>query len=199
MSPPYLYGAAALALALFWGVGVYGRLMRLRAQVGRSFEALWQLWQRQLELARHLADRLAPAREDEQIAAQRLRAAAAQFALAATLLQARPTQVLRSDMLSLARALLHQSWAQAVALLPATPDVAADPGAFGQVQEEGEPVPASLPSQWSVLCHQEMLPLHGFNNALQAHNQAVALFPALLLARLLGFRPGRLLRMSERA
>lgn len=187
MSKPYLYSAAALALAVFWAVGVSARLARLRAQVGQSFEPLWQLWQRQLALAQQVSEQLA-AQPNAQAAIehQRLMGVMAQFALAAATLQARPTQSRRSDMLILARALLHPSWARAVALLPApTP--------------ESDEDAASLPSQWEVLCHQEMLPLHGFNTALQAHNQAVTQFPAWLLARLWGFRPGRLLRVSDRA
>lgn len=229
------YSAALLALAVFWAVGAWARLQRLRRQVSQAQQPLQQLWQEQLALARRLCaqlqalpavtldDDLAPDDLETPEAgcaacAQRLKGAIRQFELAAARLQRQATRAQHSDWLALARTVLHTSWDQAVACLEAAEprrltarDLADAPGqGAAPLTPESIPVPEPptdpvpqvmtealpLSSRWQVLHHQEMLPLHGFNTALHSYNQAVRQFPALLLARTWGLRPGRLLRIG---
>lgn len=205
MSKPCLYSLIALVVALFWLVGACTRLSRLRAQVGLAFRPLQEQWQRQLALGRQLARvlALAPGPSPETL---RLLAAVTQFERAAASLQARPTQAECSDMLVLARTTLHQGWCQAVCLLsdaqqavdtPEVPTLSLEAG-LDAVQNLSAAGHHDFESAWDMLRHQEMLPLHAFNSALQAYNQAVTQFPAVLLARVLLQRPGRLLGIRER-
>jgi LemA protein len=54
-------------------------------------------------------------------------------------------------------------------------------------------VPEELTRRWSELGIAIQPDLQRFNQAVQAYNEAIGLFPASWMARLLKFRPGRML------
>ena len=206
-----LYAGTVLILLLFWVVGAYGRLARLRTAVAQALEPLEQLWRQQLDQARRvLPDAESepepefepePGSDPDSDAAeagpdpatlvsdacrQRLAAAVHQFELSLHRLHERPTRSRAVEMLELARHTLHQAWRQAADELPAVgPD---EPVQAGQPENDDMP---DLQEQWAVLGHQEQPPLAAFNAAMRDYDRAVSQFPTLLLARPLGFRRGR--------
>lgn len=179
-----LYLGIALILLSFWAVGAYGRLARLRSAVAQALEPLEQLWQQQLELVQEVLS-AAPDEVADGGPQRRLTAAAQQFAFSVRRLHERPTRGRFVEMLELTRATLHHAWTQE---LGAT-EVQA-PTDDAEILSELAPE-LNLQQQWQVLGHQEQPPLAAFNAAMRAHDRAVSQFPAMLLARLFGFRRGR--------
>ncbi|MFZ4480089.1 MAG: LemA family protein [Rhodoferax sp.] len=54
-------------------------------------------------------------------------------------------------------------------------------------------VPDTLPSQWDQLAVQLDMARSDFNQSVLTYNQAIGQFPAVVLARVFGFRPAQLL------
>jgi LemA protein len=54
-------------------------------------------------------------------------------------------------------------------------------------------VPVELTQRWTELSISIQPDLERFNQAVLRYNEAIAMFPALLLARLFAFKPGRTL------
>ena len=75
--------------------------------------------------------------------------------------------------------------------------------AWGATLAEAVPadaVPSSerLQARWLRLLHQSLPLRTAFNDAAQSYNQAIAQFPASLLARLFGFKPaGTVTRLAD--
>lgn len=181
-----------LALLLFWAVGAYNRLVRLRTKVGRAFAALDEQLLRQLVLIQGClpdAVRDGPCDEDVEspdaahAAWQRLQAAAEQFSVVLAQARAQPTDAPAMSALVLAHEALRTAWAGALA---------------EAVPPDAVPSAERLQQRWMRLLHQ-VLPLRtAFNEAAQAYNQAIAQFPAVLLARICGFRAaGTVTRLNE--
>ena len=166
-------GVLLLALVLFWAIGAYNRLVRLRAAVGAAFGALDPL----------LGERLAwvqgaPAHDPARAEAwARLGAAAEQWAVALAPVRAQPANGPAVLSLAQAQAALEAAWAAA-----APADAA-----------------HALHAQWDRLRHQELPLLAANNEAVRVYNAARAQFPAAVMARLGGFRPAQALALAEGA
>jgi LemA protein len=70
--------------------------------------------------------------------------------------------------------------------------------AWQRVQDEahdlaGAQVPQTTQVQWQLLVSQSAVAADSFNLAVTSYNEAIAQFPALLLASLFGFKPARTL------
>lgn len=168
---PVLWAIAALLL--FWLVGAYNRLVRLRTAVVRAFAALDQAL---LRLQALLAEcDLAPAQVQGpvQAAQQALQAAAGQFG--ASLAQARQQPLQRGAITALAAGLaaLDGAWQ---ALVRARED------------EDGPVAVAPWRAQWQICQTHQQLARTQFNTAVAQYNAAIAQFPPSLLAWLFGFR-----------
>ena len=180
-----LWLALGAALLFFWGIGAYNRLVRLRAAVVKAFAALDEQLVRQLvwvqgclpEPMRGGAQTEPGELQDEVTAAwARLHAASEQFAVALAQLRAQPID-------AQAMASLRTAWG--TALQDAVPP-------------DAVPSAERLQSRWMRLLHQALPLRTAFNDAVGAYNQAIAQFPASLLARLVGFRPaGTVTRLTE--
>lgn len=166
-----------LALVLFWSVGAYNRLVRLRGQALLAFQPLEArlaqfivLLQEQSPLA------FDPLRTQPLLASSSLwaglQAACTQFDVALRI--ARKQVLDREAMAALqtAHATLHVWW-----------DRLMDAG-----REHPEVLPASWQLAWIDNQRHAADATEVFNQAVQAHNTAIAQFPALVLARLFGFR-----------
>ena len=180
-----------LALLLFWAVGAYNRLVRLRAGVGRAFAALDEQLLRQLVLVQGslpeaLRDGQPDAAEPADAASaawQRLHAAGEQFSVVLAQARAQPLDAPAMAALVLAHEALRTAWAGALA---------------EGVPADAVPSAERLQQRWMRLLHQALPPRTAFNEAAQAYNQAIAQFPAVLLARASGFRAaGTVTRLAE--
>ena len=113
----------------------------------------------------------------------RLHAASEQFAVALAQARAQPIDVPGMASLVMAHEALRTAWASALA---------------DAVPPDAVPSAERLQSRWMRLLHQSLPLRTAFNDAAQAYNQAIAQFPAAVVARLFGFRPaGTVTRLAE--
>lgn len=181
-----------LALLLFWAVGAYNRLIRLRSAALQAFGGLDTYLVRWIALlGEYEAARATPGMSgtpgasgpatppDDGHAA--LQAAATQFGASLAVARARPLDAGAAAALTAAMQVLDTAW-QAIVREAAQ-------------ASEGVAPPALAP--W--VQRREQLALHSgqaqqaFNDAVAQYNQAIAQFPANLLAWLFGFKKAQTL------
>jgi LemA protein len=184
-SPVFWIAAAVL---LFWAVGAYNRLIRLRAAALLAFAGLEAPLRAQVELVQScLPPSATPAlaQDDDDLLDDMaslwsgLGAAASQFAASLAAARTRPLDANTVAALSAAIGVLHMAWQRL------QQDDAHDLA--------GAALPESLQSQWQQIDTQHRAAAALFNDAVGSYNHAIAQFPALLLAWLFGFRPARAL------
>jgi LemA protein len=177
-----------VAVLLFWAVGAYNRLIRLRAAALLAFAGVEAVLVGQVELVRScLPPSAVPAsvQEDEDLLDDMsslwsgLGAAASQFAASLAAAKARPLDPNAVAALNAAIGVLHMAWHRM------QQDDAHDLA--------GAALPESLQSQWQQLDTQQKAAAAIFNDAVKSYNEAIAQFPALLLAWLFGLGPARAL------
>ena len=169
------------AVLLFWSVGAYNRLMRLRADANAAFATLEAELSRQVDLVRNQL----PGPEATQPASldgegsfwAGLHGAAAQFAASLAAARSRPLEPAGIAALSAAQDVLAMAWERAER------DDAHDLA--------GPRLPDTVTSRRAQLALQTHAASEQFNQAVVCYNQAIAQFPAMLLAWLFGFKPGR--------
>ena len=175
---PVFWGLCALML--FWAVGAYNRLVRLRSAVVQAFGGLDAHLVRLMALlaecgAAHEAAHPAAQGAVGQACAA-LQAAATQFGASLAVARAQPLQADAAAALSTA---LQVLCAASDALMQAGAEDDALPG-------------AAWAQQWESLQAQRTLAQAQFNQAVVHYNEALAQFPARLLAGVFGFKPGRI-------
>lgn len=172
------------AVTLFWAVGAYNRLVRLRSEAKAAFGTLETELQRQVQLVMTC---IPP--EDEQAQSQfmggsafwgNLQGAAAQLSASLHAARSRPLDPDRIAALGAAQEVLSTAWDRAER------DDAHDLA--------GPRLPENANSERQQLVRMAQAATEAFNQAVAQYNQAIAQFPALLLAWLFGFQPARGLR-----
>jgi LemA protein len=167
------------AVLLFWALGAYNRLVRLRAQVIAAFLAVDNRLSQALTL---VTERIAlvagsgatDAGASSEIVADgwsvdSLRGAAIQLEVALRVVRRYPLDAPSVAALRTARATMQTLWERKTD--PASPDLAPNQRAWEDHQQvAGETV-------------------NVFNQCVNDYNQAIAQFPAAVLAYFFGFRP----------
>ena len=173
------------ALLLFWSVGAYNRLVRLRSDANAAFAAMAAELVRQAELvhaslpASMIHTGLTQPGEllDEVTALwSGLRAAATQLTVSVSAMRPRPLEPEAAAALAEAHAVLISAW---IRVDQEASDLA------------GSSIPEALTQQWQQLCAQARTTGEHFNQAVARYNDAIGEFPAVLLAWLFGFKPAR--------
>jgi len=168
------------ALLLFWAVGAYNRLVRLRAEAYTAFANVEAEFGRQVELvSKYLpgAELTQPAPlEQESTFWAGLQGAARQFAAALAAVHSRPLDAGRMAALNAAGDVLTMAW-----------DTAQRDDAHDLA---GPRLPDTLLARRAQLALQTHAAIEQFNAAVVRYNDAIRQFPALLLAWLFGFAPG---------
>ena len=168
------------AVVLFWVVGAYNRLMRLRAEANTAFAALEVELSKQVALVRECLppDATQPAPlDDEGTFWSSLQGAAAQFAATLAAARSRPLDPEGIAALSAAHDVLAMAWERAER------DDAHDLA--------GPRLPETLTTRRAQIAMQIHGAIGHFDEAVSRYNAGIEQFPAVLLARLFGFRPGR--------
>lgn len=169
------------AFTLFWAVGAYNRLVRLRSDANAAFGALEAELARQVQLVH---DCVPP--EDEQAQSQftggsafwgGLQGAGAQLAATLASAKARPLDPERIAALGAAQEILSMAWDRAER------DDAHDLA--------GPRLPENFSGERQQLVRMTQSATEHFNQAVLRYNQAITQFPATLLAWLFGFHPAR--------
>ncbi len=188
MPSPVVLGAIA-ALLLFWTVGAYNRLMRLRAEANTAFAGLDAELAKQILLVREClppAEATQPAAlEDGSSFWAGLHGAAAQFAASLAVARTKPLEPERIEALSAAQDVLAMAWERAER------DDAHDLA--------GARLPESVTARRAQLAMQTRAAIDQFDRAVGRYNEAITQFPAVVLAWLFGFRPSRGVRQIDAA
>ncbi|MES2975652.1 MAG: LemA family protein [Pseudomonadota bacterium] len=175
-------GAAVL---LFWAVGAYNRLIRLRAAALQAFVALEARLREQTELVQAcLPPSAVPqaAQEDDLLDDMAslwngLGGAAAQFNASLAAARARPLDAEAIAALQAAQGVLYMAWHRL------QQDDAHDLA--------GAALPETLQLRWQQIEAHVQSDAALFRQQVETYNDAIAQFPALVLARLFSLRPAR--------
>ncbi len=167
--------AAGTAVLLFWTVGAYNRLVRLRHAIGRGFAPVdAQFRQRQALLAEQ-CDALAAPLADQAALLDALRAACQQADTAH------------------ARARAHPGAAVATASLRLAEDILADTRSRLPAEATGHPDLADITTRLTASDATLAFARQQFNDTVKEYNHAVRQFPTWLMAWLFSFRTAALL------
>jgi len=169
---------SVVALLVFWAVGAYNRLMRLRSEVHASFLEL----QAQLQQQTQLASFVMPSPEHRWVTGEpafldQIQGASSQLAACLDAGRPRPLDHERVAALAAAAAVLDRAWERAER--EDVHDLA------------GPQLPDTITESRVRLVRQTQAAARKFNEAVTQYNRAIAQFPALLLAWIFGFKPGR--------
>ena len=175
MDTTQLAVAAGAAVLLFWSVGAYNRLVRLRHAIGRSFAPVdAQFKQRQVLLAEQ-CDALAAALADQVPLLDALRAACQQADTAHARARAQPGAAVATASLRLAE------------------DILADTRSRLPAEATGHPDLADITTRLAASDATLAFARQQFNNTVKEYNHAVRQFPTWLMAWLFSFRTAALL------
>lgn len=172
------------AILVFWILGAYNRIVRLRGQVTRNLQALVSQWQLQAQAVGLHLEQYAQGRDtesqwatldDDALRWRPITLSARQFLACLAILQTKAQQLAAVDDVSsvqVAREIFEANWLR---LKNAQEDLA------------GTPVPPELQLLWAKhepISHER---LHDYNEAVRAYHQAITQFPTLLIAWVFGF------------
>lgn len=170
------------AVLLFWAVGAYNRLMRLRADANGAFANVEGEFARQVELVRGQLpppEPTQPAPLDGEPTSfwSALHAAASQLAATLAAARSKPLNADNIAALNAAQDVLAMAWEQA------------------ERDDAHDLAGPRLPDTVLLRRRQTLLQAHAaaeaFNLAVARYNEAIGQFPALVLAWLFGFKPAR--------
>lgn len=164
-----------LPVLLFWSVGAYNRLMRLRGEAKAGFGQIDAVLQQQLKLAQALVSEA----QGGPPAWGSVRAASGQLAACLAVARTRPLDAPAIGAVAAAQGVLEMAWERAER------EDAHD--------LTGPHLPTGLPIERQQLLQQAHAQAQRFNEAVNRYNAAIGQFPAMLLAWTFGFRPGRTL------
>ena len=172
-----------LAIAVFWAVGVYNRLVRLRARARDALGSLDKSLGQQVELVCRRFDVAADAPDvraalkavtDVPAIWSGLVDAVGNMDAALRLWRTQPLDAPSMQAVALAADALQLHW---VALISAPADLA------------GATVPDDMRAEWDVAAEKSKSVRGAVNQILTQHDEAIAQFPARLLAGFMGFTP----------
>lgn len=180
--PSSLFSWIAAAVLLFWAVGAYNRLVRLRSEANTAFASLEADLARQVQLVRELLpdDGDHPASVFDGLGGSfwgGLQGAAAQLEASLGAARQKPLEPDRIAALAAAQKVLATAWDRAER--EDANDLA------------GARLPETLVATRAHLTAQCVAGAERFTQAVQRYNHGIAQFPAVLLAWLFGFKPGR--------
>jgi LemA protein len=173
---PWLLKVGIAAVLLFWVVGAYNRLIRLRGAIGNAWQQIDELQSRRSMLVQALADALREPLADEAVTLNALTQADAHQRQAAMAVRARPSQAPLLMNWVLAEAELASPLARLLALLEQRPDLHASEDILG------------LQRQLTELGARLTYARHLFSDAAEIYNVAVEEFPTRVVARLFSMR-----------
>jgi len=184
------------AVFLFWALGAYNRLMRLRSAVVQSFGSFDAHMVRLVALLGEFGAAQAVQRGlllsdsgEHEVAA--LRGATTQLSASLAVARARPLHADAVAALAAARDVLQATWQGVLRKMQDNPDM--PEGVSGVTQESPFKVLSIWQVRWEEHSVQNEQAVRVFNDAVVQYNAAIAQFPASLLAWVFGFKAARVL------
>jgi LemA protein len=181
MAASQLISIAVLAILIFWAVGAYNRLVRLKNTIANAFVQVDVQLKHRDGLVLKLVDAAKKylTHTSETLAA--VITAHNQAKKASDLLSSRPANALAVTTLAVAEQALSSSLDQLFALTETTPELKADATLRGLGEEL-----TGAENKVTFACH-------AFNHAVGDYNHARGQFPAVLVAKLFSFTPSAML------
>ena len=187
MTPTQMISIAVLAVLIFWSVGAYNRLVRLKNIIANAFGQIDVQLKRRYDLIPNLVEAAKKYLSHERKTLEAVITARNQAKSASDTARSRPTNALAVTTLAVAEQALSSSLGQLFALNEAYPELKAD----ATIRELGEELTSTE--------NKVTFARQAFNDAVLDYNNAQGQFPAVLVARLFSFAPSAMLQATESA
>ena len=187
MTATQLISIAVLAVLVFWAVGAYNRLIRLKNTIANAFSQIDVQLKRRYDLIPNLVEAAKKYLSHERETLEAVITARNQAKSASDSARARPTNALAVTTLAVAEQALSSSLGQLFALNEAYPELKAD-----------ETI-RDLSEELTSTENKVGFARQAFNDAVLDYNNAQGQFPAVLVARLFSFAPSAMLQATESA
>ena len=185
-STQWIY-VAIFASLIFWSVGAYNRLVRLKNIIANAFGQIDVQLKRRYELIPNLVEAAKKYLSHERETLEAVIAARNQAKSASDVARSRPSNALAVSTLAVAEQALSSSLGQLFALSEAYPELKADQ----TIRELSEELTSTE--------NKVTFARQAFNDAVLDYNNAQGQFPAVLVARLFSFAPSAMLQATESA
>ncbi|HEX2010476.1 MAG TPA: LemA family protein [Roseateles sp.] len=172
-------GWVIAAILLFWGIGAYNRLMRLRNAIGEAYQQLDQQLNARAETCSKLLALLRPQLASEQATFDALESAQAEAQAAAQAARAKPYAGDPVGSLAVATAVHAAAVTRLSSLVEHHGELAAQAGL------------RELLDELKLIERQRAFARQVFNQAVTQYNEAQQQFPTRILASLYGFSEAR--------
>jgi LemA protein len=187
MTPTSLISIAVIAMLVFWAVGAYNRLVRLKNIIANAFGQIDVQLKRRYDLIPNLVEAAKKYLSHERETLEAVISARNQAKAASDAVRSRPANALAITTLAVTEQALSSSLGQLFALNEAYPDLKADQ----TIRELSEELTSTE--------NKVTFARQAFNDAVLDYNNAQGQFPAVLVARLFSFAPSAMLQATENA
>ena len=184
MNTTQIITLAVVALIVFWGVGAYNRLIKLRNEITNAFAQIDVQLKRRHDLIPNLVEVARKYLEHERETLERVTAARAQVVAATDLVRSQPNQAGPIKSLNLAEGVLSSAMGRFQAIVEAYPELKADES-LRDLSEE-------LTHTENKVAFSRQL----FNDATLDYNNAAQQFPANMVAGVFGFKEATMLQST---
>lgn len=187
MSLQTIVSLTLLAMLVFWAVGAYNRLVRLKNVIANAFGQIDVQLKRRYDLIPNLVEAAKKYLKHELVTLEAVIAARNQARSASDAVRSRPDKADAVIALAATEQTLEGSLGRFFALAEAYPDLKADQ----TIRELSEELTSTE--------NKVGFARQAYNDAVLDYNNAQGQFPALLVARLFGFAPSAMLQATEHA
>ena len=187
MSLQTIVSLTLLAMLVFWAVGAYNRLVRLKNIIANAFGQIDVQLKRRYDLIPNLVEAAKKYLQHEQATLEAVISARNQARSASDTVRSSPGKADAVIALAAAEQTLDSSLGRLFALAEAYPDLKADQ----TIRELSEELTSTE--------NKVGFARQAYNDAVLDYNNAQGQFPALLVARLFGFAPSAMLQATESA
>jgi LemA protein len=187
MSLSTLVFVVVFALLVFWAVGAYNRLIRLKNIIANAFGQIDVQLKRRYDLIPNLVEAAKKYLQHEQSTLEAVTLARNQARTASDAVRSRPANAAAVTALAVAEQALDGSLGRLFAVAEAYPELKADQ----TIRELSEELTSTE--------NKVGFARQAYNDAVLDYNNAQGQFPALLIARLFGFAPSAMLQATESA
>lgn len=184
MSSVQIVSVIVLAVLVFWGVGAYNRLVRLRNVIGNAFAQIDVQLKRRYDLIPNLVEVARKYAAHERETLEAVTAARNQAKSAADVARGRPAAAGAVTSLAVAEEALAGAMGRLMAVVEAYPELKADQS-LRELSEE-------LTSTENKIGFARQV----FNDATLDYNNAAQQFPTNLMASMFGFREAAMLQAT---
>ncbi len=185
MSPSNVIFIALVAVFIFWAVGAYNRLIRLKNTIANAFGQIDVQLKRRYDLIPNLVEAAKKYLQHERDTLEAVINARNHARAASDVVRSRPANALAVTALAIAEQALGGTLERLFAVAEAYPDLKADK----TIRELSEELTSTE--------NKVGFARQAFNDAVLDYNNAQGQFPAVLVARLFGFAPAATLQATE--